>query len=127
MSYTLPQIANAALYDLGVLTPGQWANDDLFQSVLVAANELLDALATERIFIYIGTGPYTVLSVFPDLTTAYTFAPGYFRLLRKNIGKFIAPMMKIHVKIEAPAIAQVEAEAADAIRLLRGVGPPNTV
>jgi hypothetical protein len=132
MAYNLTQIATQALRDIGELRPGQSTSTDVTSDILFAANEMLDKWTLDRILVYYvsSAGPpvvYSVLAAFPDLTTTYTFAPGYLRLLRKGLATVIAPMMKIYFKLEQPMLDQVEQEAAEAVKAIRGVGIPGVV
>lgn len=127
MSITLQQISNDALGDLGILWQGQNSTDAVFQGCLRQANILLDEWALGRQFINVGGGPWTVLPAFPDLVTAYTFAPGQLRLLRSGLAVAIIPMMTMYFKIEAPKIQEVGAAYAKALGDLNGIGIPGVV
>lgn len=130
MSITLQQISNDALGDLGILWQGQNSTDAVFQGCLRQANILLDELALGRQFINQTPDAgvtWPKLSAFPDLTTAYTFAPGQLRLLRSGLAVAIIPMMTMYFKIEAPKIQEVGAAYAKALSDLSGIGIPGVV
>lgn len=127
MSTNLRQIAYQAQRDIGNLWPGMTSSADVEADILAAMNELLDEWAMQRVFIYQGsTGSWTVLSAFPDMTTAYNFAPGNLQLLRRAMAQVIAPMMMIYrkAKVAEPMLQQIATEANAALVALRGVGPP---
>lgn len=107
--------------------------------------------ATQRATLYLWPGPqspyqlelftddFSALQQFADLVTAYTFAAGYERFIRKQLGVEIAPMMRIYAKVPGPGgirgydagmLAEVKRQALEArdaletyntpIRVLRG-------
>ena len=127
MSTNLRQIAYQAQRDVGNLWPGMTSAADVEADILAAINQLIDEWAMQRLFIYQGsTGSWTILTAFPDMTTAYNFAPGNLQLLRKAMGQTIAAMMMIYrkAKVAEPMLEQINAEANAALVALRGVGPP---
>lgn len=129
MSTNLRQIAYQAQRDLGDLWPGMTSSADVEADILAAINELMDEWAMQQVFIYQGsTGSWTKLASFPDMTTAYNFAPGNLQLLRKGLAQTMAPMMVIHGKLSRmnlqPLLQEVNSEANMALNSLLGVGPP---
>lgn len=122
MTENLTQIAYGALRDLGELRPGQATSADVMADILSHANSMIDSWAQDRLFVYYGASPGTILAAFPDLTTTFAFAPGYAEALRKNLAARIAPMMKIYFKIAEPLLQQIAADAASTKAALYGVG-----
>lgn len=122
MNASLQTIAYGALRDLGELRPGMNTSTDALADILSEANSMVDQWAQDRLFIYYGAAPGTILVSFPDLSTSFAFAPGYVEALRKNLAVKIAPMMKIYFKIESPLLAELTAEAAATKAALYGIG-----
>lgn len=124
MSQSLTQIITDGATEINVLRPGQPIAAEILPLGLRFANELLDAWAMERFFIYQGTSPtWTILPSFPDVTTAYNYAPGNLLALRKNITLALVPSLKQYYKVPEPMIDQVTKEAEESVKFLQGVGP----
>jgi hypothetical protein len=70
---------------------------------------------------------------FADLNTAYSFPPGYARLIRKALGVEIAPMMRMYAKVPGPGgirsydqamLAMVQKQADDAREAVESYNAP---
>lgn len=127
MSTNLRQIAYQAQRDIGNLWPGMTSSADVEADILAKMNEQLDNWAMQRFFIYQGSvGNWTALAAFPDMTTAYNFAPGNLQALERTCAQIIAPMMRIYRKMDIgpELMAQINKEASEAVKELQGVGAP---
>lgn len=126
---TLTQIAYAGLRDIGELRPGQGTSTDANNDILVKANQMLDSFALEQMLVYQSSN--AVLTAFADLSTNYTFAPGWLDFVQTNLAVWIAPMMRIYAKLPDAEwdknVAAVTARAAAITQKQRGVGPAGVV
>lgn len=119
---TLTQIGFSALRDICELRPGQATSTDVNNEILEAANEMLSEWAHDQVNVYYdNSGTPTILAAFPDLSTSFTFEPGYLNAIRKNLAVKILPQMKLYLKAQ-PDIDAVTAQATAAYQSLRGVG-----
>jgi hypothetical protein len=67
------------------------------------------------------------LQQFADLTTNYTFPPGYSNCIRKNLAVAVAPMMKLNSKDANPLLQIVVAQAAESKAVLMSYNAPMPV
>lgn len=78
---------------------------------------------------FTGTAPqlelwtWQQLQSFADLTTAYTFPPGYDRALKFNLAVEVAPQFGI---VPTPQVQQIAAESKAALRMLNMAAPGAT-
>lgn len=63
---------------------------------------------------------WTQLTTFADLSTAYTFPPGYDRALKANLALEIAPSLGI---VPSPQLMQLAMESKAAIRMINAAAP----
>jgi hypothetical protein len=126
-TYTSAQIITDAATDLGVQKFGQALTDDIYQGGFRLLNIDLDDLAQIRVPIWQGNAePYSILSAFPNLTTAFGFAPGYIGLLRNRLAVALAPALKQYFKIPEPLIESLAGKADTALKELSGTAPVTT-
>jgi len=122
---TLHDLTFRAMRDLNILDAAQTGAADVYTESVSVANDLIDQWALQRFFVYQGgTGAWAVLVAFPDLTTDYTFAPGYARCLQKSLAVALIPSLirRFKVKTAETQVKQIETEAVEARRAVEGVG-----
>lgn len=87
-------------------------------------------LNSDQIELYTSlTMPFTS---FVDLTTVYSFPPGYERMIRKNLAVNIAPMMKLYNKmgridwqVSEAALEDVKRQAIESMELVKSDNAPD--
>jgi hypothetical protein len=121
MSYavTATQVITQGFRDVAELRANQGAAADLLNDALIELNQFIDELAQQRRFVYKSDG--TTFTAFADLTTSYTLAAGFARMLRKNLAVRMMPMLVLYLKGK-PELDQVKQDAAEALAALDGVG-----
>ena len=120
---TFKELAYEAQREILNLRPQQLSGNDQLTDLRIIINRVIDEWALDRFFVYAGQpGAYVVFVAFPDLTTDYTFAPGYTNLLVKWLAVKGFPSMKIYGKSDTPEMKQLEADAMAARHAMDGVG-----
>lgn len=64
---------------------------------------------------------WSLFGAFQDLETTYDFPPGYALALKTNLALLLAPMARIHTKVDQPLYELIERQAAESLAKIKAL------